>query len=84
MPPDDDPKPGYYCDDHRHLVCIPYTVEALHAMAEDLGIKRCWFHRGASLPHYDIPKRRIQEIQADPRVTVLSQTDLVRLIRKRK
>lgn len=32
-------------------------------MARDLGIKRCWFHRG-TYPHYDIPKRRIQEIQA--------------------
>lgn len=24
-------------------------------MAEDLGIKRCWFHKD----HYDIPKRKI-------------------------
>lgn len=28
-------------------------------MAEDLGIKRCWFHGN----HYDIPKRRVKEIQ---------------------
>lgn len=27
-------------------------------MAEDLGIKRCWFHKD----HYDIPKSRIEEI----------------------
>lgn len=27
-------------------------------MAEDLGINRCWFHKN----HYDIPKRRIEEI----------------------
>ena len=27
-------------------------------MAEDLNIKRCWFHKD----HYDIPKRRIKEI----------------------
>lgn len=27
-------------------------------MAEDLNIKRCWFHKN----HYDIPKRRIKEI----------------------
>ncbi len=27
-------------------------------MAADLGIKRCWFHKD----HYDIPKRRIEEI----------------------
>jgi hypothetical protein len=48
----------YYCDDKRHLVCVPYSVENLHLMADDLGIKRCWFHKD----HYDIPKRRIKEI----------------------
>jgi hypothetical protein len=41
-------------------------------MAADLGIKRCWFHKGSKYPHYDIPKLRIAEIQAkceviDPR-----------------
>lgn len=55
-------KMTYYCDDSRHLVCIPYSVENLHIMAEDLGIKRCWFHGGRN-PHYDIPKRRIEEIK---------------------
>lgn len=29
-------------------------------MAEELNIKRCWFHKD----HYDIPKRRISEIQS--------------------
>lgn len=53
----------YYCDNMRHLVCVPYTVEALHSMASALGIKRCWFHAGKR-PHYDIPKKRIAEIQA--------------------
>lgn len=50
----------YYCDSHRHLVCLPYSIENLHKMAEDLNIKRCWFHKD----HYDIPKRRIEEITA--------------------
>lgn len=27
-------------------------------MAEELNIKRCWFHKD----HYDIPKKRIAEI----------------------
>lgn len=48
----------YCCDEARHLVCLPYTVDNLHRMAEDLGIKRCWFHKD----HYDIPKRRIAEV----------------------
>jgi len=47
-----------YCDDKRHIVCIPYSKENLHKMAESLDIKRCWFHKN----HYDIPKRRIEEI----------------------
>lgn len=54
----------YLCDAARHLVCLPYSVENLHQMAADLGIKRCWFHVGASYAHYDVPKRRIEEISA--------------------
>jgi hypothetical protein len=53
----------FYCDDARHLVCVPFSIANLHQMAEQLGIKRCWFHPG-KLPHYDIPKKRIEEIQA--------------------
>jgi hypothetical protein len=49
----------YYCDNKRHLVCKPYSIVNLHKMAEDLKIKKCWFHN----THYDIPKKRIQEIQ---------------------
>lgn len=51
----------FYCDEGRHLVCVPYSVENLHRMADEQGIKRCWFHNG-SYAHYDIPKRRRAEI----------------------
>jgi len=68
----------YFCDDARHLVCVPYSVEGLHAMASDLGIKRCWFHAGRR-PHYDIPKRRIAEVQA--RCTVVSSEQIVSIIK---
>ena len=50
----------YYCDDKRHLVCVPYSIENLHKMAKILDIKKCWFHKN----HYDIPKRRIDEIKS--------------------
>lgn len=53
----------FYCDVIRHLVCVPYSVKNLHQMAQDLGIKRCWFHNSPGHAHYDIPKRRIAEIQ---------------------
>ena len=35
----------YVTDGKRHLVCIPYSTENLHAMATDLGIGRHWFHK---------------------------------------
>lgn len=52
------PKLTYYCDKQRHLVCKPYSLENLHLMAQQLNIKKCWFHKD----HYDIPKTRINEI----------------------
>jgi hypothetical protein len=58
----------YYSDDMRHLICIPYSIANLHRMADDLSIKRCWFHRHPLYPHYDLPKRRIAEIQAKTKV----------------
>ena len=69
----------YFCDDNRHLVCVPYSVENLHLMAQDLGIKRCWFHAAARYLHYDIPKRRVEEIVA--RCTVVSSRDILSIIR---
>lgn len=65
----------YYCDEMRHLVCVPYSIENLHAMANDLDIKKCWFHKG----HYDIPKKRIAEIQA--KCEVISPREILRIIR---
>jgi len=70
----------FYCDQARHLICVPYSIAGLHAMAQELGIKRCWYHPGPKA-HYDIPKRRIQEIQEDPRVKVVSSREILRLIK---
>lgn len=70
----------YFCDGPaRHIVCVPYTVENLHRMAEDLGIARCWFHRGARYPHYDMPRYRIEEISA--RCTVVSSREILRIVK---
>ncbi len=44
-------------------------------MADDLGIKRCWFHKD----HYDIPKKRIDEITA--KCEMVSSKDIVRIMR---
>lgn len=64
----------YITDDKRHLICKPYTIENLHVMAKELNIKRYWFHKN----HYDIPKRRISEIES--KCEIVSPRDIVRII----
>lgn len=71
----------YFCDEGRHLVCVPYSVENLHRMADELGIKRCWFHNG-SYAHYDIPKRRRAEIES--KCTVVSGREILAICRGEK
>ena len=66
----------YYCDNKRHLVCVPYSKENLHKMAEDLNIKRCWFHKD----HYDIPKKRIEEISA--RCTIVTSKEIIKIVER--
>lgn len=84
-PGDDDPENfklsgdlRYLTDGKRHLVCIPYNRENLFRMAKELGIKECWFHRD----HFDIPKRRIQEIEAV--CEMVSSKDIVNIIKGRR
>lgn len=69
----------YLCDRKRHLICIPYSVDNLHRMADELGINRCWFHPTNGLAHYDMPKSRIAEITA--KCQVVSSRDIVRIIK---
>lgn len=49
----------YVTDGKRHLICVPYSIDNLHLMAQELDINRCWFHKN----HYDIPKKRASEIE---------------------
>lgn len=65
----------YLTDGERHLVCLPYSKSNLHKMAMELGIKKCWMH----LDHYDIPKRRIAEIESQCKI--VSSRDIVNIIR---
>lgn len=64
----------YYTDGKRHLVCVPYSISNLHKMARDLNIKGCWFHKD----HYDIPKRRIKEIESQCKI--VSSKEIVKII----
>jgi hypothetical protein len=65
----------FICDSHRHLVCLPYSIENLHKMAADLDINRCWFHKD----HYDIPKKRVEEIEK--KCKIVSTRDIVGIVR---
>jgi FMN phosphatase YigB (HAD superfamily) len=62
----------------RHLVCVPYSVENLHEMARDLGVKGCWYHARPH-PHYDMPKRAVAELSE--RVEMVSPRVIMRIIR---
>ena len=44
-------------------------------MAEELNIKKCWFHKD----HYDIPKKRIDEITN--KCKVISSKEIVNIIK---
>lgn len=68
----------YFCDNKRHLVCVPYSIENLHKMADDLNINRCWFH-SCNNNHYDIPKRRIAEITS--KCEIASQKIIMKIIK---
>jgi len=69
----------YYTDGKRHLICEPYSIENLHRMARDLGIKNGWYHAG-NKPHYDIPKRRQKEIEA--KCEIVSSKKIVEIVKR--
>lgn len=56
-------------------MCVPYSVESLHRMAFELGIKKCWFHKN----HYDIPQYMIEGVTK--KCVVVSSKDIVKIIR---
>lgn len=69
----------YFTDGKRHLICDPFSISNLHKMAENLNIKRCWFHN-SKYPHYDIPKKRIEEIES--KCEIISSVELIAIIKK--
>lgn len=68
----------YVTDKKRHLICVPYSKENLHQMAQELSIKKCWFHKN----HYDIPKKRITEIEK--LCIIVSSREIVEIIQSPK
>ncbi len=52
----------YFCGEKGHLICVPYSVENLRQMAEELSLHKDWFRNGR-IPHYVIPEQMVEEIQ---------------------
>jgi hypothetical protein len=71
----------FFCDNKRHLICIPYSVENLHIMAQQLSIDKCFFHKQGKNyhPHYDIPLKRRKEIESQ--CTKISRSELLKIIK---
>ena len=71
----------FFCDEKRHLVCVPYSIENLHLMAKILDIDICWFHskniKERNRSHYDIPKKRVKEIM--DQCLIVSSSDIVNI-----
>lgn len=62
------------------------SLDELHAFAESLGIKRCWFHKARTHPHYDVTdEQREAALQAgakavDARTLALRSSAIARPI----
>lgn len=65
----------YICDNKRHLVCLPYSIENLHSMASYLNLKSCWFHKN----HYDLPLNRIDDITL--KCKIVNSKTIVKIIK---
>jgi len=70
-----------FVDNKRHMICHPYSIENLHKMAEKFGIKRGWFHSKGKYSHYDIPKKRIDEIMDHEDVLLVSSKFLLKSLK---
>lgn len=60
---------------------IADTLEELHAMADNIGLRREWFQGNASFPHYDVAlTRRVAAIKAGAQA--ITSKELVGIIQK--
>jgi hypothetical protein len=64
-----------------HMFTDPGNEEALHAVAEKIGLKREWFQNHRTLPHYDLVASRRAAAVARGLVTQVDRLGLVERIR---
>jgi FMN phosphatase YigB (HAD superfamily) len=54
------------------------SLAELHGFAEQVGINKCWFHRGTTHPHYDITEPQRQAV-LDAGGVAVTQRELLRI-----
>lgn len=66
----------------RFHLCADSTQE-LHRFAASIGVRPCWFHRGARFAHYDITaEQRAQAVVAGAQA--VESRELVRRLRAQR
>lgn len=56
------------------------TLPELHAFAKKIGCKPSWFHRRATLPHYDLTQEWREKAISAGAVEISSARELVRRV----
>ena len=79
-----------YVDKARHpyrrmIMChmIADTEEELHQMADKIGVKRKWFQKHSSFPHYDICKTK-RKLAVENGAIEVTPKELVKKMRELK
>jgi hypothetical protein len=52
----------YLCDENRHLICLPFSLENMKRMAFELELKRKCLSKVPGKRFYRIPLGRLDEI----------------------
>jgi len=68
--------------DGIHLVAD--TIAELHAYCEKFHIKRCWFEKAKTHPHYDIPQKQLATIEYHIVVGLVRRVKIRKILLKSK
>lgn len=71
----------YYCDNQGHLVCLPYTIDNLHQMANELGLDQSHFKSHPKHAHYLISDNQKDTIM--PQCHLVSSKHIIYIVRSR-
>lgn len=58
------------------------SLDELHAFAERIGLKRCWFHGRARHPHYDITTPKKAETVLKNGASIVTKKQMVEITKK--